>query len=387
MTAQGGSQMHVASVDEHKLRAELIREFCELVQVDSEPYEEADLGKVVEDKLLELGFEVERDDAGKKIGGNCGNLIARLPGAQCSDEKPIMLCAHLDRVPPGKGVKPRLEGDRIVSSGDTVLGADDAAGLVAILWGIRMARRAQSVLPPLEVVITVCEEKGLQGSRHLDYSKLQSETGFVFDAARPVGVVITGAPTHIKFDVDVLGRAAHAGINPEDGVSAIQTAASAITRVPFGWVDDKTTANIGMITGGEAMNIVCEHVHLVGEVRSHDDAVAARVLKQFEDCFADEAARSGAKTKFEASTLYKSYHVEENSRAVQLLRCALDKIGRKMTLELSNGGTDANQFNANGIESVGLGIGFEQAHSTRESIAVEELVAAAKLASCLILRT
>lgn len=379
--------MHVTSVDEHKLRTELVEEFCELVQVDSEPYEEAELAQVVEKKLLELGFEVERDDVGKKIGGNCGNLIARLPEAHCSHEKPILLCAHLDRVPPGFGVKPCLKGDRIVSSGDTVLGADDAAGLVAILAGMRIARRVQSVLPPLEVIITVCEEKGLQGSRHLDYSKLQSEMGFVFDAARPVGVVITGAPTHIKFEVDVIGRAAHAGINPEDGVSAMQTAAEAITHVPFGWVDENTTANIGLINGGEAMNIVCERVHLVGEVRSHDDEVAANVLKQFEECFANEAAKSGATTKFEASTLYKSYYVEENSEAIQLLQNALSRIGRSMTLELSNGGTDANQFNAHGIESVGLGIGFEQAHSTRESITVEELVAAAKLASCLILRT
>ncbi|HXL04875.1 MAG TPA: M20/M25/M40 family metallo-hydrolase [Bacillota bacterium] len=379
--------MQVVSADEHELRAELVREFCELVRVDSEPYEEAELADVVEENLLELGFEVERDDAGKKIGGNSGNLIARLPEAQCSREKPILLCAHLDRVPPGKGVKPRLKGDRIVSSGDTVLGADDVAGLVAILAGVRMARRVQSVLPPLEVVITVCEEKGLQGSRHLDYSKLQSKTGFVFDAARPVGVVIYGAPTHVKFEVDVIGRAAHAGINPEDGVSAIQTAAGAITRIPFGWVDDDTTANIGTVTGGEAMNIVCERVHLVGEVRSHDDRVAARVLKQIEDCFAEEARKSGAKAEFEASTLYKSYRIDENSEALRLLRHAIGSVGRNMTLELSNGGTDANQFNANGIESVGLGIGFEQAHSTRESITVEELVAATKLASCLILRS
>lgn len=378
--------MHATTVDEAELRTELIEEFCELVQVDSEPYEEADLAEMVERKLLELGFEVERDDAGEKIGGNCGNLIARLPENRRSDEKPILLCAHLDRVPPGKGVKPCLKGDRIVSFGDTVLGADDVAGLVAILAGMRMARKAQSALPPLEVAITVCEEKGLQGSRHLDYSRLQSKVGFVFDAARPVGVVISGAPTHIKLDVDVIGRAAHAGINPQDGVSAIRTVGAAITRVPFGWVDEATTANIGVINGGEAMNIVCERVHLVGEVRSHDDAVAAKVLKQFEECFRDEAAKSGAKVEFSASTLYKSYRVEEDSEPIRLLRHALSLIGRTMTLELSNGGTDANQFNAHGIESVGLGIGFEQAHSTRESIAVEELLAAAKLACGLILR-
>ncbi len=378
--------MHSTIVDGPKLRAELIEEFCNLARVDSEPYEEADLAEVIERSLLELGFEVERDNAGERIGGNSGNLIAKLPGNRCSDAKSILLCAHLDRVPPGKGVKPRLDGDRIYSSGDTVLGADDVAGLVAILAGMRMARKAQSTLPPLEVAITVCEEKGLQGSRHLDYSKLQSKMGFVFDAARPVGVVIAGAPTHIKFDVDIIGRAAHAGINPQDGVSAVRTAGAALTRVPFGWVDENTTANIGMIQGGEAMNIVCERVHLVGEVRSHDDAVAERVLGQFKECFAEEAANSGARAEFEASTLYRSYRVDEKSDTVQLLGRALHAIGRSMTLELSNGGTDANQFNAHGIESVGLGIGFEQAHSTRESIAVDELVAAASLACCLILR-
>lgn len=378
--------MHATTVDELDLRARLIDEFCELVRVDSEPLEEADLAQVVERKLAELGFEVERDDAGEQIGGNCGNLIARLPSGACCDGEPILLCAHLDRVPPGKGVKPRVDGDRIVSSGDTVLGADDVAGLVAILAGMRMARRKRSALPPLEVAITVCEEKGLQGSRHLDYSKLQSKVGFVFDAARPVGVVISGAPTHIKFDVDVIGRAAHAGINPQDGVSAIRAAGAALSRVPFGWVDKNTTANIGMIKGGEAMNIVCERVHLVGEVRSHDDAVAERVLKEIEACFAYEAARSGAELDFQGSVLYRSYRVGRDSDAVKLLGSALGNIGRSMTLELSNGGTDANQFNAHGIESVGLGIGFEQAHSTRESIAVEELVAAAELARCLILR-
>ncbi len=380
--------MHSAIVDSPELREGLVEEFCNLARVDSEPYEEADLAEVVERILLELGFDVERDDAGERIGGNCGNLIARLPGNGCScpDPEPILLCAHLDRVPPGKGVRPRLDGDRIFSSGDTVLGADDVAGLVAILAGARMARNLRSTLPPLEVAITVCEEKGLQGSRHLDYSRLQSKVGFVFDAARPVGVVIAGAPTHIKFDVDIVGRAAHAGINPQDGVSAISAAGAALTRVPFGWVDENTTANIGMIQGGEAMNIVCERVHLVGEVRSHNDAVAERVLGQIKECFADEAAKRGARADFEASTLYRSYRVQKDSEALRLLERALGAIGRSMTLELSNGGTDANQFNAHGIESVGLGIGFEQAHSTRESIAVDELVAAAQLACCLILR-
>ena len=221
------------------LERALVDEFIELVSIDAESGDEAEIATRVMSKLGEIGLDVEMDDAGTKFGGNAGNVIART-----GEGDPIILCAHLDRVKPGRGIKPVVENGIIRSSGDTVLAADDISGVVAILAGLREAKKHKR-LRAVEVIFTVSEEDRLQGSRNLDYTRIRSKMAYVFDASGPVGTVVISSPTHVGFEAHITGQAAHAAINPEDGVSAIRAAAFAISKLPFGWVDDDTTANVG----------------------------------------------------------------------------------------------------------------------------------------------
>lgn len=364
-------------MDENSLAAEMIEEFCTLARIDAQPGREAAISNIAAAKLESLGFEVIRDDAGKHFGGETGNVIGRLPGDKGGD--PILLCAHLDRVAPGNGIEPVVLEDRIISSGNTVLAADDLVGVVAILAGMRLALAECVALPPVEVVFTVCEEKGLAGSKHMDYSAVRSRIGYVLDAARPVGVVVLQSCTHIGLEVTVNGRAAHAGINPEEGISAIQIAAHAIAQIPFGKVDADTTANIGVVNGGYATNIVCEKVSLSAEVRSLDHTRALSLAKEFTGCFRETAAAYSASAEASTSVYYPCYRVDSDSQVALRVQNALSRLGRPAVFERSMGGSDANMFNLHGVESVCLGVGFEQVHSCRESIAISELVAAARL--------
>ncbi len=365
------------------LRESMVEEFCELVRIDAESGQEAELASVVAAKLENLGFDVTQDDAGSKFGGNAGNVIGRFPGVPGLE--PILLSAHLDRVTPGKGIVPSIDGDRIVSGGDTVLAADDLGGVVAILAGIRMARAACKRLPPLEVVFTVSEEKGLRGARCLDYSQIQSKTGYIFDASSPVGVVVVQSPTHISVDATITGRAAHAAVNPEGGISAIRVAAEAIGKFPFGRVDDRTTANIGIVSGGTATNIVCEKVSFKGEIRSLDTQRALDLAKEVAEQIKTTAGGYEASAEVTTTVDYYGYTIPRDAQVVRRVEKALAMSGREAVLDSTMGGSDGNIFNTKGIESVVIGMGAMDVHSTKESLPISELVAAGELARNIIL--
>ncbi|MEA4882720.1 MAG: M20/M25/M40 family metallo-hydrolase [Clostridia bacterium] len=366
-----------------QLRDALINEFCEMARIDAESGHEGAISELAKAKLRELGFDVIQDDAGRKFGGEAGNVIGRLPGARGS--APIMLCAHLDRVVPGRGVKPVVKGDLLVSGGDTVLAADDLSGVVGILAGVRLAKAVRADLPPIEVVFTVSEERGLSGASNLDYSAVTSRSAYVLDSSSPVGTVILSSPTHVGLDVTVIGRAAHAAVNPQDGLSAIQVAAHAIAQIPFGWVDERSTANIGIISGGSATNIVCEQVAIKGEVRSLDGARASELAEEYGRRFHDTAARFGATARVAAELHYRGYSIPRDAAVVKRVHEAIRKIGREAAFESTMGGSDGNIFNTRGIETVVLGTGAEQVHSTRETQSISELVTTAELVREIIL--
>ncbi|OPZ64284.1 MAG: Peptidase T [Firmicutes bacterium ADurb.Bin506] len=353
----------------------LIDEFVELVSIDAESGDEARIGQVVADKLRAIGLDVTVDAA--------GNVVGRA-GAGTAKGEPFILCAHLDRVKPGKGIRPVIKDGIIRSSGDTILAADDIAGVVAILAGLRSVAATCSGLPPVETVFTVSEEVRLGGARQLDYSSLKSKSAYIFDASRPVGVVVTSSPTHVGFEAQVTGRAAHAAVNPQDGVSAIQAAARGVVRLPFGWVDDHTTANVGVVTGGTATNVVCDRVTLRGEVRSLNAARAVKLAQDFAQVISVEAATVGAEAEVTCDVHYHGYVIPSDAPVVQKVAKAIEAIGRSAVIESTMGGSDGNVFNANGITSVVLGTGCESVHSTRESMPVSELVAAAKLVEALL---
>src|SRR5919205_1664113 len=238
----------------------------ELVQIDSVSREERDVAQRIKAYCEELGAEVFIDDAGEKVGGNTGNVIARFPGT-VPDAEPIMMSAHMDTVVPGRGVKPIVEGDIIRTDGTTVLGGDDKSGCAVILETIRSLQEKSIPHAPIDAVFSICEEVGLLGAKHLDMSKVRAKYGIVFDSDDP-GFLFTKGPSANHFEIKIHGLESHAGVAPEQGISAIRIAAEAISAMKLFRIDDETTANIGIIEGGKATNIITNFVYLKGEARS-----------------------------------------------------------------------------------------------------------------------
>ena len=352
-------------------RERLITTFMELCAIDAEPKGERPMADRLTELLTTLGCSVTEDDAGSRIGGNAGNLLARLPGT--GEGEPLFFSCHMDRVTPGIGVKPRLEGEYIVSDGTTVLGADDACGLAALLEGLAVLRETGKPHPDLELVLTVAEELALVGSSRFDTGRLASRTGFVVDAAGPVGEIVVQAPEQVKFTALFHGRSAHAGFAPEEGVSAIQIAAAAITRMPLLRIDPETTANIGTIVASGPTNIVSPRCELRGEVRSLDPAKARAQLAAVTAAMEGAAAEFGGRVEIETTPCYPAYRLgEETAPAVRAARAAR-QIGVPTRFTATGGGSDANIFNSRGLEAVVLSCGYEQVHTTAERISVGQL--------------
>src|SRR5919202_57597 len=261
----------------------------ELVQIDSISREEREMAERIRALCEEMGAEVFIDDAGSKVGGNTGNVIARFPGTVPTAE-PIMMSAHMDTVVPGRGVKPIVDGDIIRTDGSTVLGGDDKSGCSVIIETIRSLQEQNIPHAPIDAVFSICEEVGLLGAKHLDMSKVRARYGIVFDSDDP-GFLFTKGPSADHFEIKIYGLEAHAGVAPEDGISAIRIAAEAIAAMKLFRVDEETTANIGVIRGGEATNIITNLVTLKGEARSLDDEKLEKQTAHMIKCLEDAAAK------------------------------------------------------------------------------------------------
>lgn len=358
----------------------------ELVTTDSASFKERAMADLLTAKLRELEFEVYEDRAGEAVGGTTGNLLARLPGlGSKASQDPLLFSAHMDRVAGGLGIRPVIRDDVVCSDGTTILGSDDAAGLASILEGIRVARETGLDRPPVEVVFTICEENGLLGSQNLDYSWLTAKQGFVMDSGGPVGTVILQGPYQSRVNAVMHGRSAHAGVAPEKGVSAIQAASAAIARMRLGRIDAQTTANIGVIQGGVATNIVPDRVEIKGEARSLDGSTLRLQVQHMVGSFEQAAAEAGAQAEVEVQEMYPGFHLPESAPVVQRAVKAIRQLGRENILQATGGGSDANIFNGHGIPTVALGLGYEEVHSFNERIPVAQLVLAAQLVTQLIL--
>src|SRR3954466_16192082 len=261
----------------------------ELVQIDSHSRHERDVAERIKKHCEEMGAEVEIDDAGEKVGGNSGNVIARFKGT-IPDAEPIMMSAHMDTVVPGENVKPVIEGDIIRTDGSTVLGGDDKSGCAVIIETIRCLQEQNIPHTDIEAVFSICEEVGLLGAKHLDVSKIRSKYGIVFDSDDP-GFLFTKGPSANHLEFKVYGLESHAGVAPEQGISAIKIAAEAISAMKLGRIDEETTANIGVIQGGEATNIITNFVLLRGEARSLDDSKLEAQSAHMVKCLEDAAAK------------------------------------------------------------------------------------------------
>src|SRR5437868_13029552 len=261
----------------------------EFVQIDSHSRKEREIAERIKKYCEEMGAVVEIDDAGSKVGGNSGNVIARFKGTIAGAE-PIMMSAHMDTVVPGEGVKPIIEGDIIRSDGTTVLGGDDKSGCAVIIETIRCLQEQNLPHTPIEAVFSICEEVGLLGAKHVDVSKLKAKYGLVFDSDDP-GFLFTKGPSANHMEFRIYGLESHAGVAPEEGISAIKMAAEAISAMKLGRIDDETTANIGVIRGGEATNIITNFVTLLGEARSLDEDKLTAQTEHMIKCLEDAAAR------------------------------------------------------------------------------------------------
>lgn len=352
----------------------LIRTFLDLIQIDSPSGEEKEISRFVASKLTELGGNVEFD--------SYGNLIAKFQGTG----EPFMLNSHLDTVEPGRGIKPRLKGDKISSDGSTVLGGDAKAGVAIILETLSSITEDKAKCVPIEAVFTLEEETGLFGALNLDYSQLKSKAGITFDGTRGPEHIITSAPGYTRIDATIIGRGAHAGFEPEKGISAIKIASDIISQLEVGKIDDETTANIGLIEGGTARNAVAERVHFKAEIRSRNILKLKKHSLDFEKTFNEILLKyPDVKIELDIKTEFDPYTFEETDFVIQKAIKALNYVGLKPQLAPSGGGSDVSVFLTHGIDALCIGSGYYNPHTTREYVLISDMLNAARFCERLVL--
>jgi tripeptide aminopeptidase len=347
--------------------------FLELAALPSPPGEERVVADRVLDYLRALRLEADEDDAGAKVGSTMGNIFCRL-GPAGGSGAPLFFCAHLDTVPPQAAIEPVVGEDEVVRNGaGTILGADDKSAAAAMLEAA--ARLVEDGRPHsgIELLFTPKEEVGLLGATAFDESRLRARQGYVYDHAGPIGEVILGAPFQQKLDVRFHGRAAHAGMYPEEGRSAIAAGARAIADLRLGRLDEETSANVGRIEGGTARNVVPEWCSFAAEGRSHDERKLADVVREMVDTVTFAASLEECEVETQVSGLSPGYRFRRDDLPVRLAATALERVGRQPSYILSGGGADANVFNERGLQCVNLANGMTDIHTPEERIAVADL--------------
>jgi tripeptide aminopeptidase len=347
--------------------------FTELAAIPSPPGGEREVADRVRAYLEDLGLEVSEDDAGERIDANAGNLLCRLEPTSENGGVPIFLCAHLDTVQPTGPLEPVVEDGVVRNAGGTILGADNKAAVAAMLEAARLILSENRRHAGIELLFTPKEEVGLQGAKAFDAERLTGKVGFVFDHAAPIGEIMLGAPHARQIEVTMRGQAAHAGIAPEEGRSAIVAAARAIADFRLGRLDDETTANVGLIDGGIAKNIVPDRCAFSIDVRSHDEAKLADLVRELLETITFAAALEQCEAETTVDDSYQGYRFARGDLPVRLACAALEREGIQPRLGLGGGGADANVFNQRGRPCVNLANGMAAIHTPEEHIAVADL--------------
>jgi tripeptide aminopeptidase len=346
--------------------------FLELCAIPSPPGEERAVADKVTAYLRDLGLEADEDAAGAAIGSDTGNLLCRLPG-RVEGGTPLFLCAHLDTVPPQGPIEPVVEDGVVRNAGGTILGADNKAAVVAMLEATRRIMAERRPHAGVELLFTPKEEVGLLGAGAFDHTRLEAQLGYVYDQGAPIGGIVLGAPYGRTISARFHGRAAHSGMHPEEGRSAVAAASRAIADLRLGRIDDVTTANVGLISGGTARNIVPEWCVLEAEARSHDERKLADVVQEMLDTFGFAASLADCTVETEVSETYTGYRFRRDERVFVLAEAALAHCGYVAAPALSGGGADANVFNARGLPCLNLANGMTAIHTPDEHIAVADL--------------
>lgn len=338
----------------------MIKQFLEMVQIDSESGEEAAMIDYLVKEFEKIGAQAEKD--------SYGNLIAKLPAKNSKNTEPILLSCHADTVMPGKGIKPVIKDGVIRSNGDTILGADDKAGIAEMLEALRVAE----VRPSVEIAISRQEEVGLLGVKNLDYSKLTAKKGYLLDNDT-LDTIVIGGPSYFAIDVNIKGRAAHAGMEPEKGISAIVAAAKAIASLRLGRLDHETTANVGVIKGGLIRNGVPDAANFLAECRSLNHQKAEELADEMVKIITEQVEAAGAKVEIKVDNLCKAVDIPEDAETVEVSKRALKKVGVDAETTFITGFTDASIYNNMGIEMAVVGIGAQLEHSCEEHIHIADM--------------
>jgi tripeptide aminopeptidase len=353
--------------------SDVLATFVELAALPSPPGEERAVADRVLDYLAALGLEADEDDAGAKVGSTIGNVYCRLEPNGGAGE-PLFFCAHLDTVLPEAAIEPVVGEDEVVrNAAGTILGADDKSAVAAMLDAAARLVEDGRTHPGVELLFTPKEEVGLMGADAFDESRLAARLGYVFDHAGPIGEIILGAPHQQKVDVRFHGRAAHAGMFPEDGRSAIAAAARAIADLRLGRLDDETSANVGRIQGGAARNVVPEWCEFAAEARSHDERKLADLIREMLETVTFAASLEECEVETQVSGLSPGYRFRRDDPPVRIAAAALERVGREPSYIFSGGGADANVFNQRGLQCVNLANGMTDIHTPDERIAVADL--------------
>lgn len=388
----------------------LVEEFIKLVKIDSESRNEAKMAAELKEQLTPLASKIVFDNAGKAVGGNCNNLVAHVPGTLNKDM--IMVCAHMDTVKPGIGIKPQIvpseeakkellrdpdakvlwdtsigKGDIIKSDGTTILGSDDKSGIAVIIETLRTLKEKNIPHRPVEVVFTVSEEEGLVGAKNLDYSLLQAKMGLALDD-HAVGDFTIGAPAKSTIEIKVHGLESHAGVEPEKGISAIVVASKAVAQLKLGRVSPNTVSNIGKMISDFSTNVVPNLVEIKAEARSLDNKELADQIEHIKTTFEKTAAASvvekdgkriTARAEIKVTPSYAAFVLKEKDPIYQLAKQASESLGFKPKFTVGLGGTDANHFNQHGINVIMMGTGMESVHTKSEHISISQMVKSAEL--------
>ena len=358
----------------------LINEFLKMVAIDSPSRDEAPFAAYLSSILSELGAEYFQDKAMERTGGNCGNIFARIRG-NSPGASTILLCSHMDTVSPGRGIRPVVNDGIISSSGNTILGADDKSGVAIIIEVMRTLKEKGLPHGDIEVLFTVCEEVGLLGAKFFDVSHIKADFGYALDSRNSCSLIYAApASNHLKFTIH--GIESHAGLAPEKGLNAIKVAGHALALMPLGRIDEETTANIGLISGGSAVNIVAGTVIMEGEARSHNMEKLKKQTSAMVDSVKGAVSNlSGgdlqAHMDVEISLEYPLMKLADQCRSIASARRAALSMGFELDMRIGGGGSDANILNDKGIETAIIGTGMENVHTTEEFIKTRDLTRAA----------
>jgi len=358
--------------------------FFNLVRIDSPSKREKGVAEHLCALLSGRGYEITVDNAGEAIGGDTGNVIVRVPATGPGDA--MAFSAHMDCVPPCLGVVPVLTDGVIRSASNTILGGDDKAGITAILEALFHIEEEKIPHPELYLLFTVCEEAGMFGAKHLDFSGIKAREVVVLDSSGDIGTIIVRSPSKADISITFHGRSAHAGIEPEKGISAIQLSADAVGRMHLLRIDEETVANLGRIEGGGPTNIVADRVSLTGEARSQTGEKLMAQIEHMRLCCAKAVQEFGGSFDFSHEISYPAMNVGADSMLLHRALHACNNLNLTAAVKGTGGGSDANIFTGKGLSCINLGIGMSRVHTTEEFIRIGDIEKAAMLTAALMQR-